>query len=165
MVNNMAVNSGVTTIRHAAAMLGQRELKKWITTAVVKELCSDKPNEIPRLSMLRAKFAENLAPVFEKAIHSSELFLMGLFSVLDLILDKPMEEALEMVKVSGDIREALVNRDGKFASVLDFMLQYENANWQEVSRQLIVNDIDVETISGAYNNALNWYKELTSGKK
>ena len=50
-------------------------------------------------------------------------------------------------------------------TVYDMMEQYENANWQEVSRQLIVNNIDVETISEAYTSALNWYKELTSGKK
>ena len=55
MVNRMAVNSGITTIRHAAAMLGQNELRKWINTAVVNELYADKPSEITRLSLLRAK--------------------------------------------------------------------------------------------------------------
>lgn len=160
MVNRMAVNSEITSIRHAAAMLGQKELKKWINTAVANELCVDKPGEVMRLSLLRAKFAENLAPVFEKAIHSSELFLMGLFSVLDLILDKPMEEALEMVKVSGDIREALVNRDGKFASVLDFVLQYENANWQEVSRQMVLKGMDMNKVYEAYVDSLQWYQNL-----
>ena len=72
----MTVNSEITSIRHAAAMLGQKELKKWINTAVTSELCADKPNEVTRLSLLRAKFAENLAPAFEMAGHSSELFLM-----------------------------------------------------------------------------------------
>lgn len=160
MVNRMAVNSEITSIRHAAAMLGQKELKKWINTAVANELCVDKPNEVMRLSLLRAKFAENLAPVFEKAIHSSELFLMGLFSVLDLILDMPMEEALEMVKVSKDIRDALVRKDGKFASVLDFILQYENANWQEVSRQMLLKNIDMNQVYDAYVNSLQWYRDL-----
>ena len=165
MVNRMTVNSGITTIKHAAAMLGQKELRKWINTAVVNELYADKPNEITRLSLLRAKFAENLAESYHMQDAADELFLMGLFSVLDVILEKTMEEALELVKVSDTIRSALIQREGKFAPIYDMMEQYENANWQEVSRQLIVNDIDVETISGAYNNALNWYKELTSGKK
>lgn len=160
MVNRMTVNSGITSIRHAAAMLGQKELKKWINTAVTNELCADKPGEVTRLSLLRAKFAENLAPVFEMAIHSSELFLMGLFSVLDLILDKPMEEALEMVKVSKEIREALVEKKGKFAPVLDFITQYENANWQEVSRQMVLQNIDMAQISEAYMKSLQWYGDL-----
>lgn len=165
MVNRMSVNSGITTIRHAAAMLGQKDLRKWISTAVVNELYADKPNEVTRLSLLRAKFAENLAEAYGMKDAADELFLMGLFSVLDVILEMSMEEALELVKVSDVIRSALVQREGKFAPVYDMMEQYENANWQEVSRQLIVNNIDVETISGAYHSALNWYKELTSGKK
>lgn len=164
MVNNMTVNSGITTIRHAAAMLGQKELKKWITTAVVSELCSDKPNEITRLSMLRAKFAENLAKPFGMAAQSSELFLMGLFSVLDAILDKEMEEALKLVKVSKNISDALVSKSGVFGPVYEFVLNYEKASWQEVSRQMILCDINLNDLYDAYLQTLIWYRKLTLGK-
>lgn len=164
MVNNMAVNSGITTIRHAAAMLGQRELKKWITTAVVSELCSDKPNEITRLSMLRAKFAENLAKPFGMEGNASELFLMGLFSALDVILDQNMEEALKLVKVSKNIREALLHKVGAYGEVYQFMLNYEKANWQEISRQMILMDISMEELYDAYIQSLVWYRKLTLGE-
>lgn len=160
MVNTMAVNSEITSIRHAAAMLGQKELKKWINTAVVNALYADKPNEITRLSLLRAKFAENLAQAFGLAVKKDELFLMGLFSVLDVILEKPMDEALNMVHVAGEIREALVQKKGKLAPVLDFMVNYEIAGWQEVSRQMIIENISIETVNQAYMASLNWYREL-----
>lgn len=160
MVNRMTVNSGITTIRHAAAMLGQKELKKWINTAVVNKLYADKPSEITRLSLLRAKFAEYLAPVFGMTACADELFLMGLFSVLDVILEKPMEEALQMVMVAGEVREALLKRTGKLAPVLDLMVHYEMANWQEVSRQLLLAGMDAEPVNEAYVKALSWYKKL-----
>ncbi len=165
MVNRMTVNSGITTIRHAAAMLGQKELRKWINTAVVNQLYADKPSEITRLSLLRARFAENLAECFRIKSKSEELFLMGLFSVLDVILEKSMDEALEMVMVTGDVKDALLYRTGKLFPVLDLMLQYENANWQEVSRQLVVADIEVEDISKAYKDALGWYRTLMPERK
>ncbi|MCR5390370.1 MAG: HDOD domain-containing protein [Lachnospiraceae bacterium] len=166
MVNRMTVNSGINSVRHAAAMLGQRELKKWINTAVTKELCADKPSEILRTSLIRARFAENLAPVFQMGGLSSELFLMGLFSVLDVILEKPMSEALDRVKISKDIRQALIDRDGQFAPIYDFVLQYEGASWQEVSRQMVIAGIEEDTIYKAYIDALRWYKELFNlGKK
>ncbi len=164
MVNNMAVNSGITTIRHAAAMLGQKELKKWITTAVISELCSDKPNEITRLSMLRAKFSENLAKPFGMAAQASEMFLMGLFSALDAILDKDMEEALKLVKVSKNIRDALLDKTGVYGPLYQFMLNYEKANWQEVSRQMILQDITMDELYDAYIQSLVWYRKLTLGK-
>ena len=162
MVNHMAVNSEITSIRHAAAMLGQKELKRWINTAVVNQLCSDKPNELTRLSLLRAKFAENLAPAFELGGKASELFLTGLFSVLDIILDKPMEEALSLVKVSRDIEDALIRQSGIFAEPLYFIKQYEAGNWSEVSRLMILENLDTQTVYDAYIAALKWYRDLFS---
>ena len=164
MVNNMAVFSEITSIRHAAAMMGQKELKKWITTAVVKELCLDKPNEIPRLAMLRAKFAEDIAKSFGMAMLSSEIFLMGLFSVLDVILDQEMSEALQLIKVSKNVSDALIHKTGKFAPIYDFILNYEKANWQEVSRQMILQNISMNDLYEAYIDALVWYRKLILGK-
>ncbi len=163
MVNHMAVNSEITSIRHAAAMLGQKELKRWINTAVIHELCSDKPTEITRLSLLRAKFAENLAPAFDLGPKASGLFLMGLFSVLDIILEKTMAEALSLVKVSREIKEALVDGKGEFAELLDFIKQYEAGEWQEVSRLMLLKQIDIQVVHDAYMNSLKWYRDLFSG--
>lgn len=162
MVNNMALNSEITSIRVAASMLGQKELKRWINTAVLNAMCSDKPNEITRLSLLRAKFAESLAPVFGIPLQSSELFLLGLFSVLDIILDKPMEEALEMVQVSSDIKMALLERKGKLSEVYEFMVHYESADWQEVSRLMVLKEIEIPQVYDAYFASLQWYNHLVS---
>ncbi|MBR6381705.1 MAG: HDOD domain-containing protein [Lachnospiraceae bacterium] len=164
MVNRMTVNSGISTVRHAAAMLGQKELKRWINTAVTRELCADKPSEITRVSLLRARFCENLAETFELKNFSSELFLMGLFSVLDVMLDVTMDEALDKVKVSKEISEALLRDEGKFARVLDFLRSYENADWQEVSRLLILqNGASDKAVYAAYTDALRWYRDLFFG--
>ena len=164
MVNRRAINSEITSIRHATAMLGQKELKTWINTAVTKELYSDKPNEITRVSLIRAKFAEKLAPAFEMASRDSEVFLMGLFSVLDVILNMSMKEALKMVNVSKDISDALVDQNGKFAPLLHFMLQYETGNWQEVSRIMILENISIDQVYSAYIHTLQWYREIFMDK-
>lgn len=159
VVNRMSINSEITSIRHAAAMLGQKELKKWINSAVTSQLCADKPNEITRVSLLRAKFCENLAPVFEKASFGSELFLTGLFSVIDIILDMTMEDALKKVKVSKQIERALVNKEGDFADVLNFVIAYENANWTEIDRIMLLDNIDQKAVFEAYKDSLEWYKK------
>lgn len=160
MVNRISVNSQITSIRHAAAILGQRELKKWINTVITKELCADRPNEITRISLLRAKFAECLAAPFGLGEKASEVFLMGLFSVLDIILNVPLEEGLAKVNVSKDISDALINHKGELAEVYDFLLAYENADWQEVCRWLIVKNIDIDTVYQAYTEAVCWYRDM-----
>ena len=160
IVNKLSVNSEITSIRHAAAMLGQKELKKWINTAVTNQLCTDKPNEVTRISLLRAKFAENLAGIFEMSGFASELFLMGLFSVLDIILDMPMTEALKKVKVSKQIENALISHKGEYAEVLEFMEAFENASWGEVDRLMLLKQFKDEDVSKAYRSALEWYRDL-----
>ena len=160
IVNHMAMNSEITSVRHAAAMLGQKDLKKWINTAVTKELCADKPSEVTRISMLRAKFAENLSELYGIGGMSQELFLTGMFSVLDLMLDKPMKEALSMVKISKNIDEALLERKGDMGDVLSFIEEYEKASWQEVSRLMILKDIEMNDVYQAYLDSLSWYRDL-----
>ena len=160
LANTRSFNSEITSVRVAVSMLGQKDLTRWIQTTVIEKLCSDKPNELMRLSLLRAKFAENLAPFFGMAMRSQELFLTGLFSILDIILDCSMEEALSMVRVSGKIRTALLEHTGSLAEVLHFIVKYESAEWQEVSRQLVLKNIEIPDVSHAWVSSLQWYAKL-----
>ena len=160
LANTRSFNSEITSVRVAVSMLGQKDLTRWIQTTVIEKLCSDKPNELMRLSLLRAKFAENLAPVFGIAMRSQDLFLTGLFSILDIILDCSMEEALSMVRVSGKIRTALLEHTGSLAEVLHFIVKYESAEWQEVSRQLVLKNIEIPDVSHAWVSSLQWYAKL-----
>ncbi|WP_026660532.1 EAL and HDOD domain-containing protein [Butyrivibrio sp. AC2005] len=160
MVNHLTINSEITSVRHAAAMLGQKELKKWINTAVTKELCSDKPSEIMRISMVRAKFAENLAACFELKGFAPELFLAGLFSLLDIMLDQTMEQALKLVHVSKKIEDVLLNKKGDLWPIMQLVYEYENASWQEVSRLMILENIEMNDVYKAYTDALKWYRDL-----
>ena len=161
LVNNASkARSQVKNLNQAAAMLGQKEIKKWVSTAVSNALCVDSPSEITRLSLIRAKFCENMARHFEMAVHQENLFLMGLFSVLDVVLDIPLEDAFKMVFVPPQISDALVNQTGEYFSILYFVLQYEFAHWKEISRIALVRNISIDQIHFAYKEALVWYSDL-----
>jgi len=152
--------SEIKNLNQAAAMLGQKEIKKWVSTAVSNALCVDSPSEITRLSLIRAKFCENLSRHFEMAISSENLFLMGLFSVLDVVLDMPIQEAFKLVFVPPQIFNALVNHQGDFFSVLFFVQQYEHGHWKEISRVALVRNISIDQIHFAYKEAMTWYSDL-----
>jgi len=161
LVNNASKSrSEIKNLNQAAAMLGQKEIKKWVSTAVSNALCVDNPSEITRLSLIRAKFCENLARHFEMAVQQENLFLMGLFSVLDVVLDMSIEEAFKMIFVPTQISDALVKQHGDFYSILYFVLQYEFGHWKEISRVALVRNISINQIHFAYKEALMWYSEL-----
>jgi EAL and modified HD-GYP domain-containing signal transduction protein len=161
MVNSSTVRSSkINNLKHAAAMLGQTEIKKWVTTAVTSSLGQESPGEITRLSMLRAKFCENIADLFEMAIDRDNLFLMGLFSVLDVVLDMTMEKALHLVYVPEDVAEALLGKENHYATVYQFVRLYEHGDWQEVSRIALMNNMSISSIAQAYHDALHWYGQI-----
>jgi EAL and modified HD-GYP domain-containing signal transduction protein len=161
-INSPAVGlkSKVSSISNAVALLGQKEVKRWAMVAISVGISKDRPSEITKLSLVRAKFAENLATLFEMGIFQNSLFMTGLFSLLDLILKKPMADAVNEIAVDNLVKEALVNRSGSLHKVMDFIYAYEKADWTKVSIILIQNNIVGDLVGQAYVDALTWFHQL-----
>ena len=150
----------IDSIRNAVAILGQNEVKKWASIAISVGMGEDRPSEITRLSLIRAKFAENLAPAFELAIKSGALFISGLFSLLDVILQMPLDKAIDEVAASSEIRDALVNHKGHLSEVLRLIFTYEHADWHNTSLIMVRHGIDIEDLTSAFLESLYWYRQL-----
>ena len=157
---NTVMPRQIESIRNAVAILGQKEVKRWATAAISIQLAEDKPNEITKLSLIRARFAENLAKVFSVGVFSPSLFMMGLFSLLDVILERPMEEAVKEVALDEAVRAALVDKSGDFYYILEFIHAYEHANWDAIAIMMVKYDLELEEITTAFVDALVWYKAL-----
>ena len=157
---NTVMPRQIESIRNAVAILGQKEVKRWATAAISIQLAEDKPNEITKLSLIRARFAENLAKVFSVGVFSPNLFMMGLFSLLDVILERPMEEAVKEVALDDMVRKALVDKSGDFYYILEFIYAYEHANWDAIAIMMVKYNLELEEITSAFVDALVWYKAL-----
>jgi len=150
----------IDSIINAVAILGQIEVKKWASIAISIGMGEDRPSEITRLSLMRAKFAENLAPAFDVAIKSGSLFISGLFSLLDVILQMPLEKAIDEVAASGEIRDTLLDKKGPLSDVMHMVRAYEQADWHSTSLLMVRNGIDIDTLTQAYVDSLYWYRKL-----
>jgi len=157
---NTVMPRQIESIRNAVAILGQKEVKRWATAAISIQLADDKPNEITKLSLIRARFAENLAKTFSVGVFAPSLFMMGLFSLLDVILERPMEEAVKEVALDETVRAALVDKSGDFYYILEFIYSYEHANWDDIAIRMVKYDLKLEEITQAFVDALVWYKAL-----
>jgi len=157
---NTVMPREIESIRNAVAILGQKEVKRWATAAISIQLADDKPNEITRISLIRARFAENLAKAFRVGVFSPALFMMGLFSLLDVILERPMEEAVKEVALDESVRTALVDKRGDFYHILEFIYAYEHGNWDEIAIRMVKYDLELQEVTTAFVDALVWYKAL-----
>ncbi len=120
----------IRSIRQAMALLGQKEMIKWASLVALRNVGYDKPDELMVTAVARAKFCESMARATDLHDRSADLFLTGMFSLLDTFLDQPMESVLSELPLAEEIKDALSGEPGAFRDILDMVLLYEKGNWE-----------------------------------
>ncbi len=151
-----AWRSKVDSIHRALVMLGEREIRKWATIVMLSSLCWDKPEELIVHSVVRGRFCEQLAPAFGMPDKSQSLFLVGLFSLINAMLDRPLEEILRDVPLADEIKQALLGTHNPLREVHEYTLAYERADWETVAGKTYALGQDEAAISTLYREALEW---------
>ena len=149
--------SPLKSIRQAIAYLGEQGVKMFVSLIATSQLADDKPNELIRLAIIRAKFLELLGK--ELRLDSGELFLMGLFSLIDAMLDNPMDYLVSQLPLSESVRKALVFKSGDLYPYLQLAELFETADWQLL--KFLQNTIQVENerISLFYLDAIHFAEQ------
>ena len=163
LVNSAAfgLRTEVTSIKHALLILGMKEIKEWFPLLIMTTLTQDKPDELITVSVVRARFAELTARQTGLVDRSAELFLAGLFSTIDALLDQPMDEAIAGLPFPVDVQKALVGQDGPITPLYRLVLAYEQARWDEVSQLAERAGVPEQVLPRAYAAALSWAREFS----
>ena len=146
----------VDSIRQAIIYLGEKEIRRFVTLVIVSELASEKPTELVRLSLVRARFCELLAESCQYSQKASELFLLGLFSMIDAILDTTMARMMDKLPLSAEIKKALVLQQGPFVPFLQAVIAYEQGNPEDCLQALQVLQVDLENVYAMYLDAITF---------
>ncbi len=157
-----SLRSEIHSVPHALSLLGERELRKWVAVVSVGVLADGKPDELMTVPLVRARFCELLAPLAEMAGHASDLFLMGLLSVMDAILDQPLDSILAELPVRREIKDALVSRAGLYWQLLEIAMAHESAEWERVGELVSRMGMNEEQVSALYVSAVDWATALRS---
>jgi EAL and modified HD-GYP domain-containing signal transduction protein len=157
------LRSEIRSVPHALSLLGERELRKWIAVVSVGALADGKPDELMTVPLVRGRFCELLAPLAGMAAHANDLFLMGLLSVMDAILDQPLDSILAELPMRGEIKKALVARTGLYWQLLEIAIAHERADWEKVSVLVSEAGMKEEQVSALYISAVDWSTALLRG--
>lgn len=136
----------VTSVRQAIIYLGAQEIRRFVTLVIISELAADKPEELIRLSIIRGRFCEFLAESVDPPVDKSDLFLLGLFSLLDALLDTPMKEIMDSLPLADAVKEALVDRQGILFPYLQLVISYERGRHStcvDLLKEFRLSDQDV----------------------
>ena len=150
----------ITSIKQALALLGERPFRRWASVLTLAALSSDRPAELLTTCLTRARFCELLAPATRFTGRELDLFLVALFSLMDAIVGRPLEELLTDVALPVDLVNALnpAGKPSRIRDVLALVVAYERAAWHDVdtlASKLQLSDA-IGKLPALYQEAVAW---------
>lgn len=149
----------IKTIKQAVLMLGKIELERFVGLLFAAQFSSDKPQELIRLSMQRAKFCELLAPHCQQGNRSSSAFLTGMLSLVDAMLDADLTSIISDLPLSQDIKLSLIHKQVWLADCIALCLDFEKGIWHEMEDSCNRLNIPYDDILKKYEIASDWAEE------
>jgi c-di-GMP-related signal transduction protein len=154
--------SEIHSVRHALSILGERDVRRWVRLVAAVGAGQDRPSDLVLAALVRGRFGELLSP--RVAHGESDLFLLGLLSLIDAMLEMPMADVLERIPLDQATKAVLLGQPSVLGPVFQLMLAHEGGEWEaaaELSRSLRV---DSEDVAGYYWQAQQWAREVSSGE-
>jgi c-di-GMP-related signal transduction protein len=150
----LGLRTEVHSIRQAISLLGENEFRRWVSIFAVVAMSAGKPPELVRTALTRGYFCEEFSGPAGMGEKRSSLFLMGLLSITDALLDKPIAEVLRALPVSQEVKTALVGGENRLRDVYELLLSLERAEWSRISSHVERLGCAEETIPDSYKSAL-----------
>lgn len=146
-------------IRQAIVLLGEKELENFVMLLFAASLGENKPTELIKLSIHRAKFCEQLAVISNKKDQMSSAFLVGMLSLIDAMLDANIEELIGNMPLSENIKQALLVNKGWLANVILLCQIMEKADWKKLEKACVLLKINCDEVTQAYENSALWTEQ------
>jgi c-di-GMP phosphodiesterase len=118
----------VDSIGRALALLGLENVKRWSTLTIFAGI-DEKPREVIVTGLTRARFCELAGPKHFDEGQPDRLFTLGLFSVIDALMDAPMEDVLSKIPFPAEMNDALIKHTGTKGELLDAALSSERGEF------------------------------------
>jgi EAL and modified HD-GYP domain-containing signal transduction protein len=166
IVNSAAVGvrRPITSLWEAMMLLGSERTRRWLSIAILADIGSEHPPELLRISTTRASFCELLGPSVGLDSCLDELFLLGLFSLMDAFLGQPLESLLDDLPLADGVRRALGGEAGPLRSVYELVVAYERADWPGVARHAASLRIADAQVAQAYGGALAFSSQVAAAQ-
>jgi c-di-GMP-related signal transduction protein len=152
----------ITSLKHALIYIGDIELKKFLALLALSDLGEGKPSEIMRLSLVRAKFCEQISAIKNDSENPPKAFLTGMLSLIDGLLDHKIETVLEILPIHKEIKAALLNEKNYLYFYLTLAKKMEQGYWKSSEKIAIDLGLSTDNCFQAHQNALAWSDEVLS---
>jgi EAL and modified HD-GYP domain-containing signal transduction protein len=153
--------SEIHTVRHALAILGEREVRRWVRLVATLGAGQGKPSDLVLAALVRARFCELLSSKIKRA--DSDLFLMGMLSLMDTILEIPMRQMLEKVAVDRECKAVLLGESSGLQPFYQLMLAQESGDWKAAGALALQLGLGEGEVATCYWEAMQWARMVSAG--
>jgi c-di-GMP-related signal transduction protein len=157
-----AQRTQIDSIKRALVILGEQELRTWTSIVLLIHLASDRPSALVMCALIRAHFCEELAQISGLGGRKSELFLLGMFSLLDAIMGCTLDTALQQIRLPADVQATLLGKQppGPLTFIYHLVKTYEQGDWRQVAETGRRLRIESDEIRDIYLRAVAWCEEI-----
>jgi EAL and modified HD-GYP domain-containing signal transduction protein len=151
----------IRSVKHALAILGEREVRRWIRLVATLGAGQGKTTDLVLAALVRARFCELLSPIIPHG--DSDLFLLGLLSLMDTMLEIPMRQVLENVPIDQESKGTLLGEANRLWPFYQLMLAQEAGEWNGVSELTAQLHLSESEVASFYLQAMEWAQQVTAG--
>ncbi|MEL7623562.1 MAG: HDOD domain-containing protein [Clostridiales bacterium] len=163
MVNSayFALANKVRDIKQALTILGLGQLKQWVYLLSFNSESGGMSDELIKVSFQRANFCQELGSLVKNfPLSRSEAYLMGMFSTLDALLEVRLEDALNQLPISDELKTGLISREGLPGDLYNLVIHYEKGEWSKMNRYAERLEIPVGIIAQKYFEVIEYVNEM-----
>jgi len=154
-------SSEIHSVKHGLSILGEREVRRWVRMVATLGAGQDKPSDLVLSAMVRARYCELLGSQIPHG--QSDLFLVGLLSLMDAILEIPMGVVLEGITLDRETRAVLLGQKSQLDPLYRLMLSQELADWPKLSELCAQLKLSESVATECHWKAMQWAREMTAG--
>ncbi|MEC4721386.1 HDOD domain-containing protein [Noviherbaspirillum sp. CPCC 100848] len=150
----------IQSLKHAVTMLGYSPLYRWLALLLATATTTGYSPVLMHAAIVRGRFAELLGSTFLPRQEAENLFVAGMFSLLDKLLGVPMEDVLEKIQLSESVTQALLSREGIYGPFLALAeaCELHSKAVEDMAASLC---IDARQVNQAQLSALAWAQRIT----
>jgi len=150
----------VSSTQHAVELLGDQALRKWASIATVLGMAGNEPSELVQTALTRGRCCELLAGSLGPRKDEASLFLLGIFSLMDAMLGRPLSEIVADLALPNLVRAALLGKSNRYRDILELVTACESGRWSAVSDLAHLLLLDESQISTAFLQAVDWTQKV-----
>ncbi|MDP2154574.1 MAG: HDOD domain-containing protein, partial [Sulfuricella sp.] len=150
----------IQSLRHALAILGYQQLYRWLTLLLITAGEGSTSPALMKTAVTRGRLAELLGTDMLGAADRDNLFIVGVFSLLDAMLEMPMDEVLDKLSLPEAISDALLSRQGLYGPFLDLTIACEEGDSDHIEKLAFSLQLEPDKINQAHLDALAWVETL-----